>query len=149
MVQRASKYSRDEKPSTIYSALRKVLDNYKELRANSDMKEYQYVREYKLPKDSNYDLTDVADHLKRTGMPKQFIEHFFHVEEGDLIVRPVVTQADINKGHLDIQAMEKYVWSLKEFADMPNFVSKKKLAGTLTASLLYLRNIKSIEINFL
>ena len=126
VVQRASKYSRDDKPSTVYSALRKVLDNYNELRANRNMKEFRYERRYKLPKDSKYDLTDVADHLKRTGMPEEFIKHFFHVEKGDLIVLPVVTQADINKGHFDVEAMEKYVWSLKELAYMPNFISKKR-----------------------
>lgn len=126
VVQRASKYSRDDKPSAIYSALRKILDNYKELRANRNVEEYQYVRRYKLQKGLDYDLTDVANHLKRTGMPEEFIKHFFHVEDGYLIVQPVVTQADVNKGHFDVQAMEEYVWSLKELADMPNFISKKK-----------------------
>lgn len=126
VVQRASKYSRDDKPSAIYSALHKKLDNYKELRSNRNMEEYRYVRRYKLPKGLDYDLTDVADHLTRTGMPKEFIKHFFHVENGDLIMQPVVTQADIHKGHFDVQAMEEYVWSLKELADMPNFISKKK-----------------------
>ena len=113
------------------------------------MEEYQYMRRYKSPKGLNYDLTDVADHLKRTGMPEEFINHFFRVEDGDLIVQPVVSQADINKGHFDVKAMEEYVWSLKELADMPNFISKKKAGWYPDGKPLYLRNTKSVEINYL
>jgi hypothetical protein len=126
VVQRASKYSRNEKPSTIYLALNKVLDNYKDLRANRDMKEYQYERRYKLPSGSDRDLTDVANHLKRTGMPDGFIKFFFRVEDGDLIIRPVINQIDIDKHDLDIVAMEKYVWSLKQLDEISAFYSGTK-----------------------
>lgn len=125
VIQRATKYSRDDQPSTIYLVLRKVLDNYKDLRENRTMKDYQYERRYRLPTGSERDLTDIANHLKRTGMPDGLIKYFFHVEDGDLIVRPVLNQIDIDRHHLDVDAMEKYVWSLKELDDMPNFVSRK------------------------
>lgn len=126
VVQRASKYSRDDKPSTIYLALRKVLDNYKDLRANRNMKEYRYERRYKLPPDSDHDLTDVANHLIRTGMPKSFIHYFFRVENGDLVIRTVVNQIDIDRHKLDLTAMEKYVWSLKQLDEISTFHGGKK-----------------------
>lgn len=126
VIQRASKYSRDDEPSAIYSALRKVLDNYKDLRANRNMKEYQYERRYKLPPNINHDLTDVANHLIRTGMPKSFIHYFFRVENRELIIRPVVNQIDINKHKLDLMTMEKYVWSLKQLDEASGFQGGKK-----------------------
>lgn len=125
IVQRAFKYSKDEKPSVLYSALRKKLDNYKDLRANREMKDYRYERRYKLPENADRDPTDIANHLKRTKMPDSFIHYFFHVENGDLIIRPVVNQTDIDKHELDLAAMEKYVWSLRELDDLPKFISKK------------------------
>lgn len=126
VIQRATEYSKDEKPSILYMALRKKLDNYKDLKANREMKRYDYMRKYKLPKDADRDLTDIANHLIRTGMPKSFIHHFFHVEGGHLIIQPVVNRADIDKNNLDVAAMEKYVWALKELSDLPKFTSSKK-----------------------
>jgi hypothetical protein len=125
VVQRAAKYSKDDEPSTIYQVLNKVLNNYKDLRDSRQSKDFEYERRYKQPKGAKRDLTNVANHLKRTGMPDDFIHYFFHVENGELIVKPVVTLADIGSYKLDIEAMEKYVWSLKQLDDIKNFVSTK------------------------
>lgn len=125
VIQRAAKYSKNDEPSTIYQALNKVLNNYKDLRDNRLLKDFGYERRYKQPKGTKRDLTNVANHLKRTGMPDDFIHYFFHVEDDELIVRPVVTLADVDTYKLDIEAMEKYVWSLKQLDDMKNFVSTK------------------------
>lgn len=126
VVQRATRYSRNDEPSTIYQVLDKVLNNYKDLRDNRQLKDYRYVRTYKQPRNAKRDLTDVANHLRRTGMPEDFIRYFFHVENGELIVRPVVTQAVINTHRLDAAAMEKYVWSLKQLDEKTGFVSTKE-----------------------
>lgn len=126
VVQRASRFSKDDEPSTIYRVLDKVLNNYKDLRDNQRMKDFEYERRYKQPKDAKRDLTDVANHLKRTGMPDDFIHYFFHVEDGQLVVRPVVTLANIQEHKLDVEAMEKYVWSLKQLNDIATFNSKKE-----------------------
>lgn len=126
VIQRASRYSRNDEPSTIYLVLDKVLNNYKDLREIKQSKDYEYVRTYSQPKSAKRDLTDVANHLKRTGMPESFIDYFFHVENSELVVRPVVTQADIDDNRLPFAAMEEYVWSLKQLEEMPNFKSKKE-----------------------
>lgn len=126
VVQRAAKYSKDGDPSTMYLVLNKVLNNYKDLRDNRQAKDFEYERPYKQPKGTKRDLTNVANHLKRTGMPDDFIHYFFHVEDGKLVVRPVVTLADINTCKLNVEAMEKYVWSLKKLDEKTGFVSTKK-----------------------
>lgn len=126
VVQRAAKYSKDGNPSTIYLVLNKVLNNYKDLRDSRQLKDFEYERPYKQPKDAKRDLTNVANHLKRTGMPDGFIHYFFHVEDGELVVRPVVTLADIQEHKLDVDAMEKYVWSLKKLDDIATFTSTKE-----------------------
>ena len=126
VVQRARFYSKDDKPSTVYLVLDKVLNNYKALRDNRQLKDYKYERVYKLSKNEEHDLTNIADYIASAGMPNDFANFFFHVKDGILIVRPVVTQADINKNKLDIDAMEKYVWSLKQLDEKTGFVSTKK-----------------------
>lgn len=126
VVQRASRYSKNDDPSTIYRVLDKVLNNYKDLRDGRRLKNFEYERPYKQPKGASRDLTDVANHLKRTGMPDDFIHYFFHVEGGELVVRPVVTLANINSHKLNVEAMEKYVWSLKQLDEKAGFISTKK-----------------------
>jgi|GEM_PF-4105208 len=127
VIQRASRWL-DNGPSTIYLALDKVLNNYKDMREIKQLKDYDYRREYPLTKEIKRDLTDIANNLRRTGMPEDFIHYFFEVSKGgrSIIIRPVVTQADVTENKLNIQAMEEYVWSLKQLDDMPNFISKKE-----------------------
>lgn len=126
VVQRAARYSRDDEPSTLYIVLDSVLNNHKDLREIKQSKDYKYRRVYKQPKDAKRDLTDVANHLKRTGMPQDFIHYFFHVENGTLILRPVVTQANINEYGLNVQAMEDYVSTLKQLEEIASFKPSKK-----------------------
>lgn len=125
-VMRAMRDSGEGGPSSIYLILDKVLNNYRQLRNNRLLKDYVYERKYKLSKTEEHDLTNLANYLKRRGMPRGFVRHFFHVENGVLIIRPVLTQADINKGDLDTKAMESYVWSQKQLHEIPAFNGGKE-----------------------
>ena len=121
VIMRAMRDSGDSGPSSIYIILDKVLNNYRQLRDNRLLKDYIYVREYRLSKAEKLDLTNLANYLKKTGMPRDFVRHFFHVENGVLIVKTVLTQADINKAKLDIKEMESYVWSRKQLDEIHTF----------------------------
>lgn len=125
-VMRAMRDSGGGGPSSIYLILDKVLNNYRQLRNNRLLKDYVYERKYKLSKAEEHDLTNLANYLKRRGMPRGFVRHFFRVEDGVLMIRPVLTQADINKGNLDTKAMESYVWSQKQLHEIPTFNGGKK-----------------------
>lgn len=102
--------------SIVYMAFTKVLDNY-ELKILEDIEEYDPTRHFVItdPR-TRKDLTDVSNNLKGK-MPDDFREFFFHVFGGNKVLRinTVVTQADIDRLGLDVNAMNKYLAGLKDF----------------------------------
>ena len=102
--------------SSAHMAFTKVLNNY-ELKMLEDIEEYDPERHFVItdPK-INKDLTDVSNNLKGK-MPDDFRNFFFHVFGGSKVLRinTVVTQADVDRLGLDVNTMNSYLSSLKDF----------------------------------
>ena len=102
--------------SAVHMAFTKVLDNYT-LKILEDVEEYDPIRHFVITDPMvRKDLTDVSNNLKNK-MPDDFREFFFHVFGGSKVLRinTVITQADIDRLNLDIEAMNTYLSGLKDF----------------------------------
>lgn len=126
ILQKTTRFKDDLQPSIAYDILNRKLNNYTDLRRNRLNKSYKYIRRFKPQKDDKRDFSNIADYLKESGMPKSFANYFFHIENGELIIRPVVTRADIHEFNLDVKAMEQYLKSLKLAEEVSTFKINKK-----------------------
>jgi hypothetical protein len=105
------------KGSAAHMAFNKVLNN-NELKQQEAYFEYDQERYFVITNPMiKKDLSDVSNNLKKKGMPDDFRNFFFHSFGGSKVLRinTVVTQADINRLGLNVDAMNEYLSGLKDF----------------------------------
>lgn len=105
------------KGSAAHMAFNKVLNN-NELKQQEAYFEYDQERYFVITDPMiKKDLSDVSNNLKKKGMPDDFRDFFFHSFGGSKVLRinTVVTQADINRLGLNVDAMNEYLSGLKDF----------------------------------